>query len=167
MSTPGTQSIGRAAHQAPTKAAKMGHEPKGMHAMPLGGETKSKATSPWRAHHPGGKARAASRDAFPDCSASFLLTGGFCPQVLHVDRLISHLKQRRAGASVTSLTLFGKQCLLTDAHCPQRACCTLLSAAEDPVEAEVSGPGRWLRSPGTARPAAPPGFSWPRQLSVE
>lgn len=96
------------AHQAPTKAARMGLELTGMHAMPLGRGTKAQShrpvegTSSW-----GVEWEQQAEMPSVGCSASFLLTGGFCSQVPHAVRLINQINQRRAGASMMLLTLLG------------------------------------------------------------
>lgn len=72
--------------------------------MPLGRETRPKATSLRRPRHPKGGVGADGRDACLGCFTSFLFIGSFSSQVSHPARLISQILQGEAWGIVIFLT---------------------------------------------------------------
>ena len=109
---------GPAAHQVPTKATQMGLEPNGPHPMPLGRETRPKATSLRKPRHPKGGVGADGRDACLGCFTSFLFTGSFSSQVPPPTRPISQILQGQAWGIVDFLYTLGSSSLrLTHSIC--------------------------------------------------
>lgn len=109
---------GPEAHQVPTKATQTGLEPNGPHPMPLGRETRPKATSLRKPRHPKGGVGADGRDACLGCFTSFLFTGSFSSQAPRPARLISQILQGQAWGIVDFPDTLGSSSLcLTHSIC--------------------------------------------------
>lgn len=106
--------------------------------MPLGRETRPKATSLRRPRHPKGGVGADGRDACLGCFTSFLFTGSFSSQVSHPARLISQILQGEAWGIVDFPDTWGSSPL-----CLAHSTCSRGSggAWSGPSADEVSVPG--------------------------